>query len=223
MGLFAKAKEKTAFTKKAAKPKKNTTWLVGNAEKDAVAKAVHQIVELSAQEKSISARKAIAATIVLKHAKGNHVRDFCALGVPPDTPMLVQNEDGEKVTFVVQDRSGQYAVKEEQQDLLDGLLGEDVASDLLYTETSLGFDRTILAIPGVSAVLEKALESAIGKLVKAGKLTEDQAGELIVASQKTAFKPGTLDRAAQIVGSDVSRLAQLLDAMGSSCIRYVKS
>jgi hypothetical protein len=221
MGLFAKAAEKKSKT--AAKPKKNTTWVVGDPDGDAVGKAVHELVELTAQEKAIKAKKNIFANQVANHAKDHHVRDFCDLGVAPDTPMVVQNSDGEKVTFVVQDRGGQYNVKEEQQDALAQLLGADAAADLLFTETTLGFDRTILAIPGVSDVIEGALQRAVTKLIKEKTVTEEQADELITAKVKTSFKPGTLDRAATIVGRDTTKLAAFLDAMGSSCTRYIKT
>lgn len=223
MSLFAKAAEKTASAKTAARPKKNTTWVVGDPEGDVVADAVHQIVELSAKSKANDARMKIAKTVVLKYAKENHISDFCSLGVPPDTPMSVQNTDGEKVSLVVQDRSGQYAVKDEQREALVCLLGADGAEDLLYTETSIGFDRTVLGIPGVSEAIEGALEKAISSLVKKEVLTGDQADELIVAGQKTSFKPGTMDRAASIVGRDTNRLTQLLDIFGSSCCRFVKA
>ena len=222
MGLFTQAAEKTKV-RTPTKAKRNTTWVVGDPDGDAVAKAVHELVELNAQAKAIDAKKKMAATVVSNVAKENHVRDFASLGVPPDTPMLVQNADGEKVTFVVQDRSGQYAAKPEQIEVLGQLLGEEAADELTFTETKLGFDRTVLAIPGVSEVVEKALQTAINKLTKAGTLSDDQAGELIVADQKTAFKPGTLERAAQICGRDVSRLAAFLDALGSSCTRYIKT
>lgn len=222
MGLFAKAAAKTEATKKASKPKKNTTWLVGDPKGDAVGQAVHTLVELDAQEKAIKAKMGVAKTVVLTHAKESHVRDFCSLGVPPDTPMLVQNSDGEKVTFVVQDRSGQYSPKQENLDAMAALLGDGAADELTYTETSIGFDRTMLAIPGVSDAIEKALERVITKLVKDEVLTADQAGELIVVNQKTSFKPGTLERAAQIVGNDTTKMSQFLDAMGSCCVRYVK-
>lgn len=223
MGLFSNAANKAASTAKASKPKKNTTWVVGDAEGDQVAAAVHNLVELTAQEKAIAAKKKLFATTVLKHAKQSHVEDFCDLGVPPDTPMLIQNQDGEKVTYVVQDRGGQYNVKPEQVEALEQLLGVDAAGDLLYTETTLGFDRTILAKPGVGEAVEAALESCIGQLMEQGVLSSEQAGELITAKQKTSFKPGTLQQAAAIVGRDTTRLGKFLDAMGSSCTRYIKA
>ena len=223
MSLFAKATETAAKKTTDARPTKNTTWVVGDPDGDAVAKAVHELVKLTADAKAIEAKKKMAATIVLNVAKKNHIRDFASLGVPPDTPMCVQNADGEKVTFIAQDRSGQYKATPDQMSVLEQLLGSDVANGLTFTETNIGLDRTILSLPGVSKVIEKALDAVIKKLVKAEKLTEEQAGELITASQKTAFKPGTVERAALICGQDTVKLAGMLDAMGSSCTRYIKT
>lgn len=223
MGLFAAAKERVAASETGSKTKRTTTWVVGDPAGDAVGKAVHELVELSAQEKAIAAKKKLFATVVAKHAATHYVQDFCSLGVQPETPMVVQNTDGEKVTYVVQDRGGQYNVKPEQQDALQQLLGADLAESLLYTETSFGFDRTVFSVPGVSAAIEKALEAAVKKLVKDEVLTAEQADQLIQAETKTSFKPGTLDRAAEYCGRDTTKLAQFLDAMGSSCTRYIKS
>lgn len=223
MGLFAAAKERVAAETGTTKSKKSTTWVVGDPNGDAVGKAVHELVELSAQEKAIAAKKKLFATVVAKHASTHFVQDFCGLGVMPETPMVVQNTDGEKVTYVVQDRGGQYNVKPEQQDALQQLLGADLAASLLYTETTFGFDRTVFSLPGVSEAIEKALEAAVKKMVKDEVLTAEQADTLIQAESKTSFKPGTLDRAAEYCGRDTTKLQQFLDAMGSSCTRYIKS
>lgn len=223
MGLFAAAKERVASETTGTKTKRTTTWVVGDPAGDSVGKAVHELVELSAQEKAIAAKKKLFATVVAKHAATHYVQDFCSLGVQPETPMVVQNTDGEKVTYVVQDRGGQYNVKPEQQDALQQLLGADLASSLLFQETTFGFDRTVFALPGVAAAIEKALEVAVKKLVKDEVITAEQADALIEAETKTSFKPGTLDRAAEYCGRDTTKLQQFLDAMGSSCTRYIKS
>ena len=222
MSLFAKAKEKSA-TSTASKPKKCTTWVVGDPQGDQVGKAIHELCELTAQEKAIAAKKKLFSTVVAKHAKEHYVRDFCELGVSPDTPMTVQNADGEKVTYVVQDRGGQYNVKEEQIDGLKQLLGADLAESMLYSETSFGFDRAVFAIDGVAEAVEKALSACVERLVDSGVLDGDQADNLITAKTKTSFKPGTLDRAAEYCGRDTTRLGQFLDLLGSSCTRYIKS
>ena len=221
MGLFTKARS-AAASQPATKSKKSTTWVVGGDQGEKVSAAIHELCQLSAQEKAIAAKKKLFATVVAKHAKEQYVGDFCDLGVSPETPMVVQNQDGEKVTYVVQDRGGQYNVKDEQIEVLNQLLGPDRVEQLLYTEVSFGFDRTIFAIPGVAEHVEQALEQAITTMVEKRVLTDEQADSLISAKEKTSFKPGTLDRAADICGKDRVRLSQFLDAMGSSCTRYVK-
>lgn len=223
-GLFAKASEKKAVTP--TKTKKSTTWLVGDTDTEKIAKSVDALIELSGQAKAVEAKMGIHKNIVRGYAEKNYVRDYATTGVSPETPMIVQTTEGAKVTFVLQDRSSQYQVKEDQQDALKALLGEDAAADLLYTETTFGFSRDILAIPGVMDVVEKALESAIKKLTddKSGKplLTEEQAEMLLDVKSKTAFKPGTLDRLSMVCGRDAVRIEQMLEIMGSSATRYVK-
>lgn len=219
-GLFAKAAEATSSKSKKTTTKKNTTWVVGDPEGDAVGKSVHELVKLTAEEKAIKAKMGIHKTVVKNHAEQQFITAYADLKVPPETPMIVQNSDGEKVTFVVQDRSGQYAVKDEQREALVQLIGEDSTDDLLYDEVSIGFNREVLAKEGVSEAVEKALESVIRKLTKEGKLGEDD--ELVSAEVKTAFKPGTMARIPNIVGADPTRMKAFLDAAGSSSVRYVK-
>ena len=222
MGLFAKAAAKTKeATGNGSKTKKNTTWTVGDPAGDQVGKAVHELVVLSAQEKAIKAKKALFETTVKNYAERRFVEDYADLGVFPETPLLVVNTEGEKVTFVVQDRSAQYKVKPEQKEALVQLMGEDAAQDLLYEEVGLKFNRLTMAKPGVAEAIEKALEQAITKLMKAGKLSEED--ELVEADVKESFKPGTLDRLGILCGSDTTKMKAFLEAMGSSAVRYIKS
>lgn len=222
MGLFAKAAEKQKSSEKATGSKrKNTTWRCGDPEGDQVAKAVHALVELSAQEKAIKAKKKLSETVVKNFAERNFIEDYADLGVPPETPLQVVNDDGEKVSLIVQDRSAQYKVKPEQKEALIQLLGKDAAEDLVYEEVGLKFNRLTLAKPGVAEAVEKALEACIAKLLKSGKLDEED--ELVEAEVKESFKPGTLDRLGIICGRDTSKMKAFLEAMGSSAVRYIKS
>lgn len=221
MALFSKAAAKSAA--KPSKQKKSTTWVVGSSEDDKqVSDAIHQLVLLKADEEIINAKKGIHMSVVMNAAKDMHVSAFCERGVPPETPMIMQNCNGEQVNFVVQDRGGQYKVKEESLDAMRQILGDDAVDELVYTETTIGFNRDIMAIPGVSEAIEKALETTVAKLIKSRIITEEQADELITADQKTSFKPGVLKRAAEICGRSTVRLSQFLDAMGSACTRYIK-
>jgi hypothetical protein len=201
--------------------------MVGDPTTDKVASSVHELVELASQAKAVEAKMSVHKSIVKEYAEQNYVRDYAGAGVSPETPMVVLNANGEKVTFVIQDRSSQYQVKDDQKDALNALLGEDAAQNLLYTETMFGFNRDVLAMPGVQEVVEKALENALKELTddKDGKpvLTPEQAEMLLDVKTKTAFKPGTLDRLTLICGRDTTRIGQFLEIMGSSATRYCKT
>lgn len=221
MGLFAKAAAKKDSAPKAAK--KSTTWAVGDAQGERVGLSVKELVLISGQMKALEAKKSLHSQVVSKFANQRFVGDFAALGVMPETPMKVVNGDGDSVTFVVQDRGSQYALKDEQVEALEAVLGVDATADLIYDETTIQFNRSVMAVPGVSEAIEAALEKAISGLVKKGVLDGDTADELVEAKVKRALKPGTLDRAASLVGNDQTRLAAFIDAMGSGCTRYIKT
>lgn len=218
MSVFAKAAAKKE-TQSATKPKKQTTWVVGGD--DNVSKAIHELVGLAAQAKAIEAKSKIFKTVVLNHAKDRYYTQYANLGVHPETPMKIQNQDGESATFVVQERS-QYGVKDESVDALTQILGEEGAKELIYEETVFGFNREILAIPGVMEVLGSHIEAAMGDLVESGVLDEEKAGLLLDAETKRSFRPGVLQRLGIIAGKSAQRIRQICDSMGSSCVQYVK-
>lgn len=221
MGLFAKAAGKKASTPKAKSS--GRTWAVGDPEGDKVGKAVKELVRISGEMKALESKKSLHAQVVAKHASTSFIRDFSEAGVMPETPMKVVNADGDSVTYVVQDRGSQYALKDEQIEAMEAVLGEDVVESIVYDETTIKFNRDVMALPGVSEAIEAALEKAVAAMLKKGTLSGEQADELIEADVKRALKPGTLARAATLVGNDQTRLAQFIDAMGSGCTRYVKT
>jgi hypothetical protein len=220
MGLFTKAAQKAKETVKDSK-KKATAWIVG--ESDPVSKAVKELVGLEAQSKIIEAKMSVIKSQVKRFADDMFIKDYVARGFAPETPMLVQNGDGEKVTYVAQDRGSQYGVKPDQVEALNDLLGEDAVSSLLYEETTFGFNREILALPGVLEAIESALTEAISGMTNMGMLDGDQASELLDVKSKTTFRPGSLGQLTLICGKDTSRVKQFLDIAGSSFVRYVKA
>ena len=126
-GLFAKAAQKAKETVKDAK-KKATAWAVGSSsETEAVSRAIKELVSLEAQSKAIEAKMNVVKGSVKRYSDEMFVRDYAARGSMPETPMTVQNPDGEKVTYVVQDRGKQYAVKPDQQDAVENALGEAIS------------------------------------------------------------------------------------------------
>ena len=222
MGIFDKVAKKKP-TKTATKAaKKQTIWSCGNPDDDKVARAVHEVVSLKAQEKAIQAKMGVHKTILLSHAKEQYYTAYSVTGVAPETPMKVQNHDGEAVTFVVQERN-QYGVKEESVEALTQILGEDGASELVYEETIFGFDRLTLAQPGVMEILGKHLEAAMEELVETKTLSEDVAEGLLDASIKRSFMPGVLQRLGIICGKNAGKMRQVCESLGSSCVQYIKA
>lgn len=221
-GLFAKAAQAAKNSVKETK-RKGLAWVVGGSEAETVGKAIHELTLLEAQSKAIEAKKTVIKNALKRHCENLFITTYVNQGSMPDTPMTLQNADGEKITFVAQDRGGQYGLKSEQVEALQDLLGVDAAGEIVFEETSFGFSREILALPGVMPIIEKSLESAVNELVESHTLTGDQASDLLDVNVKTAFKPNTLDRLTQICGKDVSRVRQFLDIAASSFTRYVKS
>jgi len=218
--LFAKAVSKTVTEAGEAKASSNgQLWIVGDAAGDEVGKAVHELIVLKASRKTVEAKEGVYKPIVKKEGNRRLIAFVAANGVLPETPMKIQNGNGEQVGYVLQDRSGQYGVTPEQKLILGELLGEDVAGSLLYTEVSFKFNRDVMAKPGVSEALDKILQAAIAKLVKSGVLAEED--ELVQADVKESFKPGTLSRIGQLCGSDTEKIGSFLEIGGSSFTRFV--
>lgn len=224
MALFAKAAQKAKAAPRATK--KETVWVVGDkAETAHLAKAVHEFVDIDQKIGTLQMRQNLLKGQLKEHGTKLFVTDYALVGVSPQAPMRLQTTEGEAVTFVVQDRSSQYNVSPDQQSQLNELLGERGASEILYNETTFSFDRVVMGIPGVAQVIEKALERALAKLTEGDNpiLSPELAEELVAAKEKTAFKPGTLDRLVEICGKDTVRIEKFLDIMGSSATRYVKA
>lgn len=219
-GLFAKLSKQAAPSTKA--PKKSTTWNVGGTEESKkVSESLTQLVRLSADSKSLEARMSIHKGVILKHAKESFYRDYAADGIKPESPMIVRNADGDQITFVVQDRSGSATIKDDQRAELERLLGEDGVEKILVNETDFKFSRAALELPAVMKVVEKHLEAALAELEKKGILPEGV--DLLEVEQAVRVRAGTIDRLGLIVGKDSTKMAEVVEAMGSSVTKYVKA
>lgn len=221
MSLFATAAAKKASATPVVKSKKKATaWLVGSSAAQQVSQALSLLVELNNQKKALEAKMDLPKRVVSQYAQEKFVDSVAELGVLPETPMQVMNEDGCKATYVVQDRSGGYKVKPEQVEMLGALLGEDAAADLVCTETSFAFKREATTNPEMMAVIEKHLDKAVKELVKLG-LAEDVL-DVLEPETHVTFRPGILDRLGMICGRDSGKLKGVLQALGSAAVRYVK-
>lgn len=217
MSLFNRVKQSAQST--TAPKSKGVRWLAqsGNA---GISESIKELVKLQAQVKAIDAKMSIHKTVVKKYAEEQFVQSVAATGQLPDTPMVVQNEDGERVTYVAQDRCSQYKLSAEQIDALQQLLGKEAAEGLIYEEYNFHFDRLTLSIPGVLEAVDAALSRVEKKLHTSGVLPEGT--QLLSASQRVTLKPGTFEQIALICGRDTGRIRTFLDTCGSLFTRYIR-
>lgn len=219
MSIFNKALQNQKTEKKTKS--KGTTWVVQATE--TVGQSVKAMRQLAIERKAIEAREKMHKGVIKKHADELYISNYVDAGSAPDSPLNLMNSDGDQVTFVVQDRTGQYKVGDDQKEALNALLGEDAAADLMFTNTSFGFDSVILSIPGVMGAVGGAIERAVQELVVSEVLSQSQADGLLTVDQRETFKPKTLDRLVSICGKDTGRVKRFLDVIGSNATRYVKA
>lgn len=140
------------------------------------------------------------------------VEEWAKGGVLPGTPIKIQNDKGEAVTFVLQDKSKQYSLSDEQIEQLEEILGED-AAQLVVEKTEYTLDEGVLAEEGVGEKLSAAIQDA---------LDEDQAERLLKANTVKRLHPTAVARLAEISRKDPVRMKMLLEAFGSSAVKYLK-
>jgi len=232
MGLFAKV----AGAAKVAEPKrvsKGTAWKVTDpAQVAQVDDAINGFVALDREIKAIGGRQKPLKTFLASFCEDLFIRDFARLSILPETPMNLFSSKGEKLTYVVQDRSSASKVGDDQIDAIKNEFGEEVLAKLVGEVTTFGFNQVLMQDERVSSVVEKHLMAAIeeltspsgkGKSAEPAVLTADQAEQLIEADKKVTFFPGSVARLPSIVGSNVASLKAALEIMGGACVRYPKS
>ena len=221
MSLFAQAAASKAATTTAPKSKKKATrWEVGNKDHEQLNKALDQLVELNNQKKALEAKMDIPKRLLSQYAQQKYIDAYADTGVPPETPMQIVNENGAKATYVVQDRSSNYKVKEEQIDALTQMLGEDGAADMICTKTTYAFTEEAMTNPEVMQIIEKHLGAAVEELV--GKGLANDVLDVLDPQTRTTFKPGVLGRLGLISGRNTTKLGQVLKALGGAAVRYIK-
>lgn len=220
--VFKKAA--AAVTPTAKGNPKATNWVVNgdNTELAEIETAISEIVDTQGELETLKNRNKLAANTIQKFAERRYIETYAGIGVPPETPMTVTNSKGQKVTFVVQDRSGQHAVKEGQvQDLID-LLGEDEANKQLVRRDMFSFDPSVLTESNFEAVTE-AISDTLSKLVEKGKLTQEQMDNMIAVKSVTKFTPGIADRIGIICHNNVPQMHRLIEVLDAALTRYVKA
>ena len=232
--LFAKAK--TAVAEAPAKKPKGTTFKLPQeldtegkltGESAVLNESVGIVIQAHADETAAKNRGNLAKGQLSRYVLGAFSQEYARLCVQPPTPYAVVNHVGQAVTYVVQDKSQQNGLSQDQVDMIAGLLGVDVANSIIHTRDVYGFNADTMGEAAANSKDESVAEvvcSLVSEVI-AGckKLSQEQKDTLITSTSKTMLKPGTVSRIAELCGSDATRIQQFIEAAGTSIVKYLKS
>ena len=183
--------------------------------------SVTRAIEASAEEKAAHNKLDLHKGILAAWALDRTVEKIAELGTLPTTPISIVNHNGEAVTYVIQDKSGQNALSPEQVQMLHAVFGEEGATRMIETRTIYSFNSEVLAqqsqIEG-KTVLDVVAAAVMGT----PGLTDEQRAALLTAQSKTFVRPNTLIRVAELCGANVERITAWFQAVGSAVVKYVK-
>ena len=235
--LFARA-----TSNEASKPKKKEKGTVlvipqdldSDGKLQGESKFLNEAVDIAIKAKremdAAKGRLGAAVGLLSTHAEEAWCATYATGSVKPPTPVTIQNHDGSKATYVVQDKCGQNHIDDDQIELLGILLGTEVATELVETRETYSFDPAVMeqAAEGPRARKDETVQDVIFGIVsdaigKSTKLSDDQKTDLIVSVTKKYMKKNTLPRLAELCGSNVGKIQSFLQAAGSAIVRYIKT
>lgn len=188
--------------------------------------AITNAIEAKADEEAAKVKGTLAKGKIMTYAQGEVVKLYAKLGVPPETPVSVVNHNGESVTYVMADKSQQNPMGAEQVALLETLLGADAAAKIIQKRTIVSFNFKTMdeqaANEKSKTVFSVVAEVVSNALMSDPRLSIEQKESLIESVEKTYLQVGTLQRIAELCGSDAKKIGQFYEAIGSACVRSLK-
>lgn len=213
MGLLTKVRASASAAASSKKPS-GTTWKLEPRHND----SVQLLVDLKSQIKALEAQVKPLAAELTNVASQLYCEHVMSSGMSPETPVKLSTSKN-VLTFVQQRRSGK--VTDADVDVMRDVVGDDVL-DLVYEETSISFNPTILNKEGVFRIVEKHLDAAVRQMLKEGVATSEEVDELMHAETMRTWVPDVQNRGARLC-DNADKLGEFYDALGSSCVRYVKT
>ena len=192
-----------------------------------VAKAITDFLDLTRNSKELEKKASISKKVIETFAEKRWTDLYASTATLPPTPFRLVTESGKSVNYVVQDRTEDCVLKPETATTLCSLLGDDEAAELIRHESPLIIDAEVLreaATDGrpIQEIVGPRLQALFRRLAGSGIITAEQAQRIYRAVPRQVLKPGLLDRLPGLVGKAADRLADVLGALSSSVVRYVK-
>lgn len=228
--MFARAK-KTDVAKTTTKTKGTVFALPKDLDEDGALRgtsknqneAITTVIGAKGEEKTAVSKGKLAKGILNPWTLTRWCTEYARLGVMPPTPVSVVNHVGETLTYVVQDKTQQNTLNDEQVELLEGLLGEDAATVAVEEATVYGFNKDTMAEPAGDVTVEDVVFELVSEvLMNDPRLSDDQKASLIDSDTVKRLRPGMLGRLAEITGADATKIEQVIEAIGSGSPHYLK-
>lgn len=175
--------------------------------------AVGVLIKAAAQLKAAGDQKATAKEVLQPLVEELLCQVWCEVGKLPERPVSVQNDQGQRITLVLSDKTRGAALSQEQIEQLRKLTGGRIDS-WLEEQEEYQFDSTTLAEPGVREKVQKAL-------ARSG-LSKAQLERLLVCRRRTCLKRSIINELPRLVDGDPGRLQEALEVLGSAVGRYLK-
>ncbi len=149
-------------------------------------------------------------------------------GTLPDVPVKFRNPvNGDTVSWVVQDRTASADIDPAAAAELRELLGAK-ARGAVREETVYSFDAEVLAAPladgsgTVHDLVGEAIAAALKKAVRAKRITQDQADQLVFKVTRRRLDPGFVKKLPKHAG-DLETLRRCVRLLGSALVRFVRT
>lgn len=191
--------------------------------------AIADFLEAEEERKSATNRGNAAKLVLSEYVLDQYCQMFAAGGIPPATPINVVNYRGESLTYVVQDRSGQYSLDEGQLAILEASLGPDTVTMMTHEKATFSFSPEIMAQPaaGTDAEQGETVQDVVAAIVSAAisrssKLSQEQKDAVIAAKGGTYLKPTAFDRLAEFCGQSSGTIKTVIKGLGSVITRYFR-
>jgi len=202
-------------TEQSTNGKNKTDKPVIDVDDTQVGQAIDQFISACSKLKVAEAEKKAAESIVRPSLRRKFLEIFAAATIRPRALKFRNPASGATVTLVAQDRGSK--LNDEQIAHLKSILGDRV-EEVVEHQRRFIFNNEVLSKPGV----RDAVAEAIGELVKKGRLSAEDASNLLTVEETTVLRKGTLDKLAKLCESDPDRMEAVMDSVGSGLTTYVK-
>jgi hypothetical protein len=214
MGVFAKVAANAQAT--SSKSKKDDDLVLENAPDHIKAKVDLFVTKKKEAKAAGDEAKKINDQILNEWLWPEYVGMFIKDRVQPEHVKI--KGVNTTVGLIVQDRSGNYNVKDDQLDIMIGILGEKRAKSLVHDWTDYSFNNELLNKPGVIEILEKAMK----EMVETKVLTQDEVDKLLVGEYRRTFKPGVLARLPELSEGDQEQALTVIDGLKTNVVKYLQ-